>query len=525
MASGCKRLAKRPQPDRNSSSTLIAFEDVSLRIGERRILEGITWHVRRGQQWVVMGSNGAGKSTLLGAVAGRVPAVAGRIYRSQGLARWASVGYVAFDLQRRILQRDADRDESRYFSGDAGRGASVQESFFADGKGGQALKKVSALVERLKIRHLLDREIRALSTGEMRKVLIARALVAKPVLLILDEPFDGLDYTARQDLAGMIDRLMVTGLTVILATHRLEEIPLRVSHVLGLKNGRVMLNGRRGALLKAACLDRLYGLPARASSPRQAPASIVSTAQGQGCGDCQVLVEMRKVSVRYGALTVVENLDWVIRRGENWALVGPNGSGKTTLVKMISGDHLQAYANDLFLFGRRRGSGESIWDIKQKIGLVSFELQVGYRADISALSVVVSGFYDSIGLYRTAGPQRQQAAFGWMASLGVDHLAPNPFAHLSQGEQRMVLLARAMVKRPLLLVLDEPCQGLDPLNRRMVLGVVEAIGSQAQTQILLVTHFDEEMPDCIGHILRLGGGMAAENVHRSQTVRGIRRKP
>jgi molybdate transport system ATP-binding protein len=191
---------------------------------------------------------------------------------------------------------------------------------------------------------------------------------------------------------------------------------------------------------------------------------------------------------------------------------------------MISGDHLQAYANDIFLFGRRRGSGESIWDIKQKIGLVSFELQVGYRADISALSVVISGFYDSIGIYRSAGPKQQQAAFGWMTSLGVEHLARKPFAHLSQGEQRMVLLARAMVKTPLLLVLDEPCQGLDPSNRRMVLGVVEVIGRQAQTQILLVTHFDKEMPGCISHILRIGADLATGASYRSQTVRDIRRE-
>jgi len=522
MISERKRLAKRPVSNRKPSATLIAFEDVSLRIGGCRVLEGITWHVRQGQQWVVLGSNGAGKSTLLGAVAGRVPAVAGRIYRSDGMSCRSPVGYVSFDLQRRILRGEADRDESRYFSGDLSCGAPVRKFIFADGKGGQDLEKDNGLVEHLKIGHLLDREIRALSTGEMRKVLIARELVKKPVLLILDEPFDGLDSTARQDLAGMVDALMTSGLTVILATHRLEEIPPRVSHVLGLKNGRVMLNGRRAALVTAAGLDRLYGLPATAISRSQTPVSASSAPQGGASR--QALVEMRKVAVRYGPITVIENLDWVIRRGENWALVGPNGSGKTTLVKMISGDHLQAYANDIFLFGRRRGSGESIWDIKQKIGLVSFELQVGYRADISALSVVISGFYDSIGLYRSAGPKQQQASFGWMTSLGVEHLARKPFAHLSQGEQRMVLLARAMVKTPLLLVLDEPCQGLDPSNRRMVLGVVEVIGRQAQTQILLVTHFDKEMPGCISHILRIGGDLATGASYRSQTVRDIRRE-
>jgi molybdate transport system ATP-binding protein len=226
---------------------------------------------------------------------------------------------------------------------------------------------------------------------------------------------------------------------------------------------------------------------------------------------------MRKITVRHGPLTVVENLDWVIRRGENWALVGPNGSGKTTLVKMISGDHLQAYANEIYLFGRRRGSGESIWEIKEKIGLVSFELQVGYRAEIAALSVVVSGFYSSIGLYRIAEREQRRAALGWMALLGIEDLAPKPFAHLSQGQQRMVLLARAMVKRPLLLLLDEPCQGLDPSNRRMVFEVIEAIGRQAGTQILLVTHFESEMPDCIRHVLRLGGGLQTD-----QSVRKAR---
>jgi molybdate transport system ATP-binding protein len=170
-----KRPLRRSKPDRNPPPTLIAFEDVCLRIGGRRILEGITWQIRRGQQWVVLGSNGAGKSTLLGAVAGRVPAVAGRIYRSEGLGRRMPVGYVSFDLQRRILQRDADRDESRYFRGGSSRGVPVREFVFGDGTGGQALQKGSARVELLKIGHLLDREIRALSTGEMRKVIIARA--------------------------------------------------------------------------------------------------------------------------------------------------------------------------------------------------------------------------------------------------------------------------------------------------------------------------------------------------------------
>ena len=519
MFSERRRRARRPGSDRNPASALIAFEAVSLRIGASRILEGISWRVRRGEQWVVLGPNGAGKSTLLGAVAGRVPAVAGRIYRSGEVGGRSAVGYVSFDLQRRILQRDVDRDEARCFSADSSRRAPVRSLLFCDGKGEQGALRGPDLIGRFRIGHLMDREIQALSSGEMRKVLIARALVGKPGLLILDEPFDGLDSTAREDLAAMVDILIGAGQPVILATNRLEEIPQGASHVLGLKEGRVMFSGPRAALLQAASLDRLYGVPV-ATSPGPASGSALSAAPDRG--DRQPLVEMRKVTVRYGPLTVVENLDWVIRRGENWALVGPNGSGKSTLVRMISGDHLQAYANEISLFGRRRGSGESIWQIKEKIGLVSFELQVGYQVDISALSVVVSGFYSSIGLYRIADRKRRRAAFGWMASLGIEHLAPKQFAHLSQGQQRMVLLARAMVKGPLLLLLDEPCQGLDPFNRRMVFDVVEAIGRQARTQILLVTHFENEIPGCIHHILRLGGGLpvfAARGLRTDNNVR------
>lgn len=485
---------------------LLAFENVTLRVGGRLILPDTTWRINRGQQWVVLGPNGAGKSTLMGAVAGRIPVVAGRIQRFYSGDCGQRIGYVSFDLQRKFLQRDADRDDARYFRGDFNGGTLAGQLVFFEGKAGGKSKEGLEVVRGLQIEHLMDRKIRALSTGEMRKMLIARALVGNPILLILDEPFDGLDSNARQGLGDTVDGLMENGLSVILVTHRFEEIPAGASHVLGLKNGRVVVNDRRSALSGTAWINRLYGAPAPSSSR---PAAIASDplAPAVGGGD-QALVEMRRVSVRYGPLKVIDNLDWTIRKAENWAVVGPNGSGKTTLVKMICGDHPQAYANEIFLFGRRRGSGESIWDIKEKIGLVSFEFQVAYRADISALSVVVSGFYDSIGIYRIAGADQKKAAYACMAGLGIGALAQEPFAHLSQGEQRMVLLARAMVKRPLLLALDEPCQGLDPLNRRMVLDLVDAIGGQAQTQILLVTHYENEILPCISHILRLKEGAA-----------------
>ena len=160
-------------------------------------------------------------------------------------------------------------------------------------------------------------------------------------------------------------------------------------------------------------------------------------------------------------------------------ILGPNGSGKTTLLNLITADNPQAYANRIYLFGRRRGSGESIWDIKQRIGIVSSEFQIRYRKPITAFEVVLSGFFDSVGLYRHASAGQKQMAEQWMAVLGIAHKSDKIFNQLSYGEQRMVLLARAMVKMPLMLILDEPCQGLDRTNRHRILEAIDIIGRRS----------------------------------------------
>ena len=227
---------------------------------------------------------------------------------------------------------------------------------------------------------------------------------------------------------------------------------------------------------------------------------------------------MRRVNVSYGAAHILRDVDWTVREGEHWALLGPNGAGKSTLLSLILGDHPQVYANDVRLFGQRRGSGESIWEIKRRIGWVAPELHLYYPADgirpadgtsprhATGLQVVESGFYDSVGLYRTCSPEQQETARQWMEKLGIDERADAPFAKLSEGEQRLVLLARALVKRPLLLILDEPCQGLDASNRERVRQVVEEIGSSTNTSVLYVTHNADELPLIVNHVLRLDKG-------------------
>jgi molybdate transport system ATP-binding protein len=231
------------------------------------------------------------------------------------------------------------------------------------------------------------------------------------------------------------------------------------------------------------------------------------------------LVELKHATVAYGDHVVFKDLTWTVRRGENWAVVGPNGSGKTTLLGLITGDNLQAYANEVYLFGKRRGEGESIWDIRRRLGVVSPELQLQYRHPVPAREVILSGFFDSIGLYRKATEEQVALADQWLEFLGMTDRADRPFNRLSYGEKRLMLIVRAMVKSPELLILDEPCQGLDRSNREMVLALMQSIGNRGSTGLIYITHHQEELIPCIKQVLKLK--KAGDEVIRSEAAPDI----
>jgi molybdate transport system ATP-binding protein len=220
----------------------------------------------------------------------------------------------------------------------------------------------------------------------------------------------------------------------------------------------------------------------------------------------QELIAMKNTTVRYGGHIVLDHIDWTVRTGENWAVLGPNGAGKSKLLELITGDNVQGYANEIHLFGRRKGSGESIWEIKEKLSTVSAEFQMRYQKRIPAYDVICSGFFDSIGLYQSCTEEQHRTVREWLGLLKMEDMARKRFDHLSHGQQRLILLARAMVKSPLLMILDEPCDGLDYANRRKVLEFIEFIGSQTATDLIYVTHHKDELPACITHTLVLEKG-------------------
>ena len=372
---------------------------------------------------------------------------------------------------------------------------------------GKHHEKLLTIAEQLGILPLLEYPLRYFSNGETRKTLIGKALLSEPKLMILDEPFDGLDKESVLWLKQTISSLINNGMPVWLVSHSFDEMVPEIKHFLCLKRGEVFVQGTRSEVLTPDMMGELYGDRNILNSQHKKAESVKKkykklalsnhcTTLGNNNKDSNI-IRMKNVNVSYGRKVVLKNFNWSVHHGENWKIVGPNGAGKSTLLSLISGDNLQAYSNEIYLFGLRRGTGESIWDIKQKIGLVSSELQVHYLESISALKVVLSGFVDSIGYYQIASATQKKTALSWMEFLGIAKVAEDDFTRLSYGQQRLVLIARAMVKSPPLLILDEPCQGLDRSNRNHVLELIDHIGQNSATQILYVTHIIADQLNCL----------------------------
>jgi molybdate transport system ATP-binding protein len=488
----------------SDSPPFIRFESTTFHIMGRPLLPNINWDIRTKENWLILGPNGSGKSVLMRAIMGEIPVTQGRIIRQEDRPPSKIFRYLSFERHQRLIAREQARDHARYFSGLAQTKKVMH--YLADQGGSHTCfgKKLTSISRKLHIHHLFQRDIRHLSTGEIRRVLIAGALLASPQLLILDEPFIGLDRTSRDLLRKILERLIAAQTQVILITHRHEEIPVGMTHVLYLKNGRIV---RQGKLDLIPITDIMlqsgpFEIPEHLPSPRPMDLMTIGNKGTPALPSGSFpLIEMKNIRVAYGETVIINNLNWHMIYSQNWAMTGPNGCGKTTLLRLIAADHLQAYANNIRLFGCRRGSGESIWEIKQKIGRVSSEVQLEYCKPLSVVKVVVSGFFDSIGLYHRPSSSQIKIAENWLKILDIDDLKERFFNQLSHGQQRMVLLARAMVKSPLLLILDEPCQGLDPENRHKILQLIDKIGRETSTHLLYVTHHEHEIPECITHIL------------------------
>lgn len=451
----------------------------------------------------IVGPNGSGKSLLVDMLIGKYPLKEGSLTYdfspSASPTAYDNIKYIAF----RDTYGSADANyyyQQRWNAHDQEDAPEVREMLGEVKE--DALKQ--QLFELFRIEPLLDKKIILLSSGELRKFQLTKTLLTAPRILVMDNPFIGLDAPTRELLFNLLEQLTRLGsLQIVLVLSMLDDIPSFITHVVpveGMKAGEKM---EREAYLQAFRTDDSVRILEEGALMEELQQRILALPYDNTNYTSDEVVKLNKVSIRYDDRTILKELDWTVMRGEKWALSGENGSGKSTLLSLVCADNPQSYACDISLFGRKRGTGESIWEIKKHIGYVSPEMHRAYLKNLPAIEIVASGLHDSIGLYKRPHAEQMYVCEWWMDIFGIAALKDKPFLQLSSGEQRLALLARAFVKDPELLILDEPLHGLDTYNRRRVKKIIEAFCRRRDKTMIMVTHYENELPGTITNRLFL----------------------
>lgn len=475
---------------------IINFDHCSIGSHGNMLLRDFSWQVNTGETWIITGLNGSGKSALIAALCGQLEVFLpnGTICDSFNQYH-GKTGVLSFDRQMTMVFDEWRNDDSDFVEGGVDAGTTVRRFILRQTIDQNIIANFHLLSEELEIRHLLERGIKYLSTGEIRKILLCRELISNPDLLVLDEFMEGLDTATRQVLNNQITAMIDRGSPqLILVSDRYAGFPEKADHVLCLEDCRLSFAGTRNEFEVSDSFRRLYTLRA----PAIPLPTLEMTLTASSTFSTELLLDMKQVNVSWDGRMILENFNWQLPAGKHTLIRGPNGCGKTTLLKLITGDNPQVFANDITVLGLKRGNGESIWDIKAGIGYVSYQLHLDYlyHGHASLEETLLSGFHDSIGLYTQTGSSEIGPMNHWLSIMGLSEKRKVNFASLSWGEQRAALIARAAIKNPPILILDEPCHGLDSIHRHRVLEVAEHIGRIGTSTLIHVTHDPTEVLSC-----------------------------
>lgn len=517
----------------------ISVERCSVWAKEQEVIQSFSWNLQEGQVWLITGPSGGGKEYFIQALANQKERLGLPVFRPQPTSVDSYVGgqyfnkfsattqLVSLETAAALIQEERDRDEGDFIEGgiDIGRTAARFICEVLPEPVEVSILQQLPQVQLCGVASVLNRGVKYLSTGEVRRVLLCRSFLSSCQLLILSEPFAGLDVQSRGILKNFFSERMESRQAPIimlsmeaLDLERFQEVPSGITHVAEFAEGRLSFQGELQDY-KNLLSSRVPEGEGMEKQRRQTESTFQELhsqqthfSTGLATGEPadgerlpEVLVDMQDVRVAWGDKVVLNKLNWQVRAGEHWLVRGPNGSGKTTLLELITGDNMQVFCNNVSIFGRRRGTGETIWELKEKMGIVSYRLHLEYRmvggTDIEA--VLLSGFHDSIGLYQQRSQVEQMAVERWLEIGGFQGRGHEAFSSLSYGEQRAILILRAAVKCPPLLILDEPCHGLDGKQRSRILHLLETIAATGTTTLLHVTHDVTEVLSCEQHILEL----------------------
>lgn len=443
---------------------------------------------RTGEAWCIFGAIHSGIHEFFRLISGDMPGVSADVLKLP-----KAPGIVSFRKQQAVYESELKKDDTDYL--DRVATGTPARDFILDAEGH------SSLVETFHLTKCLDQGFRELSTGQVRKLMLLSEFSKNPSCLMVETPFEGLDPLSCRGVSEALNHLRSTGVMLFLFVCNRADIPSWCTHISVMAHGSLVFQGPR-----ETGIQWLAHAPEQETPDFKASLKDLQKDKTRNFSKFEQvpLVRLNQGFAGYGGKTIFQELTLSIAEGQHTLVTGPNGSGKSTLLQLITGDHPACYRNDLTLFGIKRGSGESIWDLKKDMGIVSSELHRNYHVPGSALSAVLSGYFDSIGVYRQATPVQTAEAMAWLERINMRGKAQTPFRDLSFADQRLVLIARALIKLPRLLILDEPTQGLDELNRKAVLDFIEAIAGENICTILYVSHREDEFRDFFSRHIRMG---------------------
>ncbi|MEP7313339.1 MAG: ATP-binding cassette domain-containing protein [Pseudomonadota bacterium] len=477
----------------------VTLQRVDLRLGSNWVLRDIDWRIRPGERWVLAGGNGAGKTQLLKLLAGDVwPTPTGRErrrYRWKGsrydepYAVKDEIAYIGPERQDRYERYEWNHRVTQIVGTGIHRSDIPLEPLSAAQQ-----RKVASLLVRLRIEHLAQRRMLTLSYGERRLVLLARALAARPALLLLDEVSSGLDDGHRARLLRYIAGTTRSALPWVYTTHRAEDIPPAANRLLVLERGRVL---HRGALSRTA-LQHAFPPQPLLPKPRARRVAVLRSASRK-----PVLIEMRRASVHVEGVELLTDVDLTIRRGDCCVIHGGNGAGKSTLLRTLYGDHVVAIGGSIRRAGIVPGVPLSVF--RRRAGFIAPQLQTDHPQYLTVIDVVGSGLHASVGLNDRLTATERRRALAELANFGLAACAQRTLRELSYGQLRRVLFARAWIAQPAILLLDEPYAGVDTATRRVLQARVDGLLAAGVT-VVMATHHRSEWPQATTHELQLRAG-------------------
>ena len=430
--------------------------------------------IKKNQSFCFYGENSSGIDTFLQLLEGRL-----KEFSATTVELESHVGVLSFRGQQEILEEEIRNDDSDFMNR-IDPGTTAAEFLGTP-------EKAQELLSAFNMESCLHTGFRQLSSGQCRKLIMLREIIQGTRTIILQNPYDGLDVNSCKELNYALEHLTKQGITVAILVNSKNDIPTWCSH-LGIFNGYRLTHW--GA--KKDILPLLDPIP-QSIHPVDTPFTLHATSGVPSpTASKKELIRLTNGFAGYGETTLFEGLNFNVYTEDHTLIYGPNGCGKSTLLDILTGDNPKCYANDLRMFGKKRGGGESIWQLKQKMGIISPSLHQNHRVPGTALHVVLSGLFDSIGLYEKVSTLQIKQGKNWLKWLGLRGVTDKPFRQLEFAEQRLVLIGRALIKTPQLLIFDEATQGLDDKNKYKLLGLLDLIAEEKLSTILFVSHRTDE---------------------------------